>query len=120
MLGAAVFFIANGLDGFLLRPYRDGRQEEGTAVTTHAGMAPHDLEKEEQTHFITPSLRSERVQLFSLATMGAFVQSNFTHDDSTITSRSAVVLGITTPVAPLLSDRCNWHSWPRTVSPAPG
>ena len=116
-LALLFFFIANGLDAFLFRPYRDGRQEEGTVVTAHAGMAPNDLEKEEQTHFITPSLRSGRVQLFSLATIGAFVQSNFTNEDSTITSRSAVVLGVTTPAAPLLSGRCNWHGWPRTVSP---
>ena len=122
-LALLFFFIAHGIDGFRLRPYRDGRQKEGTVVAAHAGMTPNDLEKEEQTHLIAPRLRSGTVQLFGLATIGAFVQSNFTHEDSTITSitsRSAVVLGITPPAAALLPDLCNWQGWPRTVSSAPG
>ena len=41
-----------------LTPNRNRPQEERTVVTVHAGMAPHDLQKEEEAHFIAPSLRS--------------------------------------------------------------
>ena len=51
-------------------------------MTPHAGMAPHDLKKEEEAHFIAPSLGSRQVQPLSLPAIGAGVQSNSAHDDS--------------------------------------
>ena len=54
-------FFGDVIDNLRLTPDRDGGQEERTEVTEHAGMAPHDLKKEEKAHFITPSLRSGQV-----------------------------------------------------------
>jgi hypothetical protein len=45
-------------------------------------MAPHDLKKEEEAHFITPSLRSGQVQFFTPAAIRAALESNSAHNDS--------------------------------------
>jgi hypothetical protein len=49
------FFGANIVDGLHLKPDGSGAHEERTIVTTHTGMAPHDLKKKEKAHFIMPN-----------------------------------------------------------------
>jgi hypothetical protein len=51
----ALFVIDRGLDRLLPSRFSDERQEKGTVVTAHAGMASHNLEEEQATHFIPPS-----------------------------------------------------------------
>ena len=52
-------------------------------MTAHTGMASHNLEEEEATHFIPPRLRSGRIY-FSFAAIGAVVQSKPTHDNEAL------------------------------------
>jgi hypothetical protein len=70
------------IDDLRLTPDRNRPQEERTVVKVHTGMAPYDLKKEEEAHFIAPSLGSRQVQPLSFPAMRAGVQSNSAHDDS--------------------------------------
>ena len=56
-----LFFVVRDVDRFLPGPDANGRQKERTVVSVLAGVAPHDLEKEEQTRFVAPRLRSGSV-----------------------------------------------------------
>jgi|HubBroStandDraft_1064217.scaffolds.fasta_scaffold00190_38 hypothetical protein len=74
-----LFVIGRNLDRFLRSRRRDGRQEKGTVVAAHAGMASHYLEEEQATHFIVPRSGSGPVY-FSFAAIRAALQSNPTHN----------------------------------------
>ena len=96
-------FVGGSVIDLRLTPDRNRPQEERTVVTVHTGMAPYDLKKEEEAHFIAPSLGSRQVQPLSLPAIGARVQSNSAHAHSLnfyagcfVLARAAVVLGVAT------------------------
>ncbi len=86
-LGSLLFFvIACGLDGYLRTPNRNRRQEKRTVVTSHAGVASHNLDEEEATDFIVPRSWPGRIYV-RFAAIRAVLQANPAHSNETLKPR---------------------------------
>jgi hypothetical protein len=74
------FVIGYALYGLLRNRCRNRREEKRAVMAAHARMTSHNLEEEEATQFIPPSLWSGRIYLI-FAAIRAALQSNPTHNE---------------------------------------
>ena len=113
------FFVGNVIDDLRLTPNRGRvvRRVDGSDAACTNGTSR--LEKEEEAHFIMPSLQSGQVQFFTPAAIWAALQSKSAHDGS-FTFRPAAVLDAGTLKNLSLPVRWNCHGTTKAVSLALG
>jgi hypothetical protein len=82
-----LFFFGHDLDWLLRRRGRSRGQEERAIVTTHAGMAPYNLDEEETAHFIPPRFGLGRIDL-TISAIRTVLQSNPPHENELLKKRA--------------------------------